>query len=82
MDDWETLRRPILPMAETTKTPWGLAERGAYRIQQLTDGVHVHESNVEVWTVVSNASNVPEVSHVNVISPTSWPRYWCTTRGQ
>jgi gliding motility-associated-like protein len=43
-----------------------------YRIQQVaTDGIHMHESNVEVWTVASNASNVPEVSHVNVTSADS-----------
>ena len=74
MDDWEDLL--VLPDSpdggnyEDTLGPCLSEVR--YRIQQLaTDGVHVHESNVEVWTVASNASNVPEVSHVNVTSADS-----------
>ena len=74
MDDWEDLL--VLPDSpdggnyEDTLGPCLSEVR--YRIQQLaTDGVHVHESNVEVWTVASNASNVPEVSHINVTSADS-----------
>ena len=39
----------------------------SYRILQVTtDGIHVHESNEEDWTVASNESDPPVVSFVNV----------------
>ena len=74
MGDWETLLElPDSPNGGSYEDTLGpCLSEVRYRIQQVaTDGIHVHESNVEVWTVASNASNVPEVSHVNVTSADS-----------
>ncbi|MEC8113059.1 MAG: gliding motility-associated C-terminal domain-containing protein [Bacteroidota bacterium] len=74
MGDWEDLiGLPDSPNGGSYEDTLGpCLSEVRYRIQQVaTDGIHVHESNVEVWTVASNASNVPEVSHVNVTSADS-----------
>lgn len=74
MGDWETLLElPDSPNGGSYEDTLGpCLSEVRYRIQQVaTDGIHVHESNVEVWTVASNASNVPEVSHINVTSADS-----------
>lgn len=74
MGDWETLLElPDSPNGGSYEDTLGpCLSEVRYRIQQVaTDGFHVHESNVEVWTVASNASNVPEVSHINVTSADS-----------
>ena len=74
MGDWETLLElPDSPNGGSYEDTLGpCLSEVRYRIRQVaTDGIHVHESNVEVWTVASNASNVPEVSHVNVTSADS-----------
>ena len=74
MGDWETLLElPDSPNGGSYEDTLGpCLSEVRYRIQQdATDNIHVHESNVEVWTVASNASNVPAVSHVNVTSADS-----------
>ena len=74
MGDWETLLElPDSPNGGSYEDTLGpCLSEVRYRIRQIAnDGIHVHESNVEVWTVASNASNVPEVSHVNVTSADS-----------
>ena len=74
MGDWEDLiGLPDSPNGGSYEDTLGpCLSEVRYRIQQdATDNIHVHESNVEVWTVASNASNVPAVSHVNVTSADS-----------
>ena len=74
MGDWETLLElPDSPNGGSYEDTLGpCLSEVRYRIRQIAnDGIHVHESNVEVWTVASNASNVPEVSHINVTSADS-----------